>query len=132
MYYIIQEKLLSVKNQELLIENLEKLDLSYEIVPFIPFSHEIIFKTDRKDVFYFGAVAMAHHSKKYDFFPGSLMNENHDYEVYAPKFGYENMLNGDGQIINFTDKIPIDDFLFFARPCKDTKVFSGQIFTKFF
>lgn len=61
---------------------------------------------------------------------GSMLNENHDYEVYSDKFGLENMLNGDGFVISFTDKLPTEDNEFFARPTKDTKVFSGQIFSK--
>ena len=59
-----------------------------------------------------------------------MMNKNHDYEVYGKAFGFENMLNGQGHVINFIDEIPIDNFLFFARPTRDTKVFSGQIFTQ--
>lgn len=59
-----------------------------------------------------------------------MMNENHDYEIYSKEYGLNNMLNGDGIVINFTDKIPFDDFMFFARPTLDTKSFSGQVFTQ--
>jgi hypothetical protein len=42
----------------------------------------------------------------------------------------ENMLNGDGHIITFTDDIPIDDEEFFVRLTKDSKYFSGEVYTK--
>jgi hypothetical protein len=69
---------------------------------------------------------------KYGWKPGTMYNENHDFAVYAPKYGMENMLNGDGAVISFTDEIPneFDYVEFFARPTKDTKAFSGQLFSR--
>ena len=49
------------------------------------------------------------------------MNENHDFLVYKDYYK-ENLLNHDSKIIKFGDKV------FFARPTKDTKVFTGREF----
>lgn len=65
MYYVIQENLFKEKHYSMLIEMMEKFGFDYEIVKFIPFIHEVEFKTDRKDVFCFGAVKMAHVANKY-------------------------------------------------------------------
>lgn len=107
------------------------MGLEYEVCRFIPFVGEIEFETDRKDVFCFGAVKLAHIAKKYGFYPGSMFNDNHDFEVYSPYYG-EDMLNHGGVVMSFTEPIP--DHIpqaFFARPTKDTKVFSGQLFMKY-
>jgi hypothetical protein len=127
MYYIVQENVFREENYENLIISLDRLELDYEIVKLIPFVDDFEFNTDRKDVFPFGAVKMSRISKKYGWYPGSQLCENHDYEVYS-KYYKENLLNYDSKIIKFGD----DDFfskeLFFARPTEDTKVFTGRVF----
>lgn len=130
MYYIIQENLFREHHFNTLIEYLKRYKLEYEVIPFRPFTEELEFKTNRKDVFAFGSVNLASVAKKYDWYPGSLYNDNHDFNVYGPKYG-NHLLNSDNKIINFGDKIP-EDFneIFFARPTKDTKAFSGQPFSK--
>jgi len=145
MFYVIQENVFREEHYDMLIDLIKRHKFEYDIVKYRPFLNEIvalpvendgeqqedvIYKTDRKNVFCFGAVSMAKAATKYGWNPGSMMNKNHDYEVYGKAFGFENMLNGEGHVINFIDKIPIDNFLFFARPTRDTKVFSGQIFTQ--
>lgn len=132
MFYIIQENLFREEHYDNLIETLQKFKFDYEIVKFEQFEdHRVIrFNTDRKDVFCFGAVKMTHIANQYGWVPGSMMNENHDYEVYSKGFGLENMLNGDAKVINLKDPVPLDNYLFFARPCRDTKLFSGQVFTQ--
>lgn len=127
MFYVIQEKLFREENYENLIHTLERLKLDYEIVKLIPFCEEFEYTTDRKDVFPFGSVKMAKLSKKLDWNPGSFLNENHDYEVYSKYYG-DNLLNYDSQILKVGDNISKN--LFFARPTKDTKAFTGRIFTR--
>ena len=110
---------------------MDRYSFDYEIAKFRSYKKysKILFTTKRKDVFCFGAVKMAHISKKYDWNPGSMMNDNHDFEVYSKCFGMENMLNGDSVTLTLPSKVPLDDFLFFARPTKDTKLFTGGVFT---
>lgn len=128
MYYVVQKKLFREENYENLINSLERLGLEYEIVDLIPFVDEVPFKTDRKDVFPFGAVKMSRISRAFDWSPGSTLCDNHDYEVYS-KYYKENMLNYDSlimpvkEIIDRNLKSP-----FFARPTTDSKAFTGRTF----
>lgn len=125
MYYVIQEKLFREENYENLIKTLERLGLDYEIIKLQPNNDNIIIHTDRKDIFPFGAVRMAKIAKKYEWNPGSFMNENHDYEIYSKYYG-DNLLNADSKILKVKDVVPHSPF--FARPTKDTKAFTGRIF----
>lgn len=126
MYYIVQENTFREENYNVLIETLDKYDLPYEIVKVLPFVEEFEFKTDRKDIFCFGSVKMSRLGKKYDWFPGSLLNDNHDYRVYS-QFYKENLLNYDSIIQRFGDDIDRTE-LFFARPVLDNKTFTGKVF----
>lgn len=127
MYYVVQEKVFKEENYENLINSLNRLGLEYEIVQVLPFVEQFEVKTDRKDVFPFGAVKMSRLSKKYNWYPGSQWGENHDYEVYS-KYYKDNLLNYDSKIINFGDESFFSEKLFFARPTEDTKVFTGRVF----
>lgn len=129
MYYLIQENLFKETNFHILIDILDRHKLPYEIIEYRPFSDEVKFFTDRKDVFVFGSVSMTNASLKYDWNPGVFYNDNHDMEIYMKKYG-EHMLNSDGACINYAEKLPeYLPYTFFARPTRDTKVFSGSLFT---
>jgi hypothetical protein len=127
MYYIVQENVFREFNYDNLIKGLKKMGYPYEIVQVIPFVENIKFKTKRKDVFPFGSLKIARISNQYNWYPGSQMNENHDFMVYK-KFYKENLLNYDSKIIKFGDKDFFSKKRFFARPTKDTKVFTGSEF----
>jgi hypothetical protein len=127
MYYIVQENVFREENYDNLIQALDRLILPYEIVKVLPFIDNIEFKTDSKHIFPFGSLKMARISKKYGWKPGSQMNDNHDFMVYKD-FYRENLLNYDSKIIKFGDKDFFCKELFFARPTKDTKVFTGKVF----
>lgn len=130
MYYIIQENLFKEFHFNTLLEYLKRYKLDYEIIPYRPFTYELEFQTDRKDVWVFGSNNMAVVAKKYNWYPGSMYNENHNSEVYAPYYG-KNMLNSDGFTIAVGDEIPEElPYAFFCRPTLDTKSFSGGPFTK--
>lgn len=127
MYYIVQENVFKEENYDNLIIALERFNFDYEIVDLLPFVEDFEFKTDRKDVFPFGAVKMSRISRKYGWYPGSQLNENHDYLVYS-KYYKDNLLNYDSEIINFGNNDFFHKELFFARPTEDTKVFTGRVF----
>lgn len=127
MYYIVQENTFREENYDNLIKTLDRLQLPYEIVKVRPFIEEFEFETDRKDIFCFGSVKMSRVAKKYGWYPGSLLNSNHDYRVYS-KYYKENLLNYDSKIIKFGDDVKEE--YFFARPCEDTKTFTGKVFDK--
>lgn len=126
MFYLVQENVFKEENYDNLVDALDRLQLSYEIVKVLPFVDELNYETDRKDIFPFGSLKMARISEKEIWIPGSQMNQNHDFLVYKDYYK-ENLLNFDSKIIKFGD-----DFYqkerFFARPTKDTKVFTGQVF----
>ena len=148
MFYVIQENLFKENHYQTLLNTMDRFKFEYDIVKYLPFVEDIFEWYDaeeadkipdftptsyipkRNDIFCFGAVAMSTVAAKLGWKPGSMLNDNHDFNVYATKFGMENMLNGDGEVINFTDPVPFDDDFFFARPTKDSKVFSGQVFSK--
>jgi len=146
MFYVIQENLFKEHHYKLLLDTMSRFKFEYDIVKYIPFAEDIYewydsetkpegfipkrYETDKTKVFCFGAVGMAVAAEKRNWKPGSMMNANHDYNVYGPKYGLENMLNGDGIVINFGDKVPFDDEYFFARPTLDTKSFSGKVYSR--
>lgn len=127
MYYVVQNNVFREHNYNNLIIALDRLGLEYEIVDVKPFMETFDVKTKRLDVFPFGSLKMARLSKKLGWYPGSQMNDNHDYMVYKDHYR-EHLLNYDSRIIKFGD----DDFFsvdpFFARPTKDSKVFTGKVF----
>lgn len=129
MYYLIQENLFKETNFHILVELLNRHKIGYEIIKFRPFTEDLEFETDRSDIFCFGSVNMTKVAAKYGWNPGIVYNENHDMELYGKKYGHH-MLNADGVCINYADKLPeFLPFTFFARPTRDTKVFSGGLFT---
>lgn len=133
MKYLIQENIYGERHHETLLHNLERMGLEYELFKVIPFVNKIEFKSRPEGkVFVFGAVKAAHIAAEYGFVPGSMYNRNHDAEVYGPLYG-DRMLNSDAYIMNFDSPLPADDkwTMFFARPCGDTKLFSGQVYMRY-
>lgn len=126
MYYIVQENTFREENYNNLILALNRLELSYEIIKVYPFVDLIEFETNRKDIFLFGSLKLASLSKLYNWKPGSMMNDNHDFLKYR-EYYQENLLNYDSKIIKFGDEF-FQKERFFARPTKDTKVFTGKVF----
>jgi len=129
MHYIIQENLFREEGHEKLIKTLERFDISYELANVRPFLEDFDFKTKRKDVFIFGSLKMARLSEKYNFCPGTLIGDNHNYEVYSKHYK-ENLLNYDSRIVNFGDEFEWEFEQQFIRPTLDSKVFTGRVFDK--
>ena len=92
MYYIVQENIFRDYNYNNLTIALDRLELPYEVVSIYSGREDIIFETDRKNVFVFGGLKMARIAKQYDWKPGSFMNGNHDFEV-CKEFYKEHLLN---------------------------------------
>jgi hypothetical protein len=146
MYYIIQENLFREEGHAKLINCLERFDIPYELVDVRPFvkegdeivlsdgtikkiSEEIEFTTDRKDVFLFGSLKLARLSKKYNWSPGAVVTENHNYEIYS-KYYKDNLLNYDSKIFRISDDFEWTGEKLFIRPTLDTKIFTGKLYTK--
>lgn len=128
MYYIVQENIFNEKQYDDLIYALKRLNLDFEIVKINPFIEDVEFETDRKDIFVFGATKLIRLSKKYNWHPGALMTENHDFLVYKDYYK-ENLLNYDSEILDINSDIDLSTVKF-IRPCKDTKDFDGKVFDK--
>lgn len=131
MYYLIQKDTWGSRSFDIIIENLERYGLEYEVCRLEPMENTLYFETERKDVWCLGSIKLAHIAKKYGFTPGSMFNENHDFEVYSKHYG-THLLNYDSLVMNFEDPLPEDSkwTMFFARPAGDTKAFSGQVFMR--
>jgi len=130
MFYLIQKNTFQYENYHKLIETLERLNLAYEVIDCKPFIEEVEFNIDRKDIFVFGSVKLARLAKKYNFYPGSFYGGNHDFSIHSKYYG-DNMLNYDSKIIKYTDYLDWQlNEVKFIRPCKDSKLFNGKLFTK--
>ena len=89
---------------------------------------------DKNNVFAFGALKLARVAALRDWHPASLMNSNHDYEVYSKHYK-DNLLNYDSVVTTIGETMSNydlwDKYEFkFVRPTKDTKSFTGQVFTR--
>lgn len=130
MFYIIQENTFREPNYQALMDAIHRLELPYEIVKVRPFTDDVEFKTDREDVFVFGAIKLARIGKNFGWTPGSLLNENHDYQVYVNHY-QDNLLNFDSQIQKFGSVKWEGSGLKFIRPVLDNKSFTGKVYDKY-
>jgi hypothetical protein len=149
MHYVIQENVFRERHYELLLDTMRRGGFSHDIVRIFPFVDKIVrvsdipneegaynvddlpeYVTDRNDVFVFGAIKLARIGADRGWTPGSMMNDNHDYTVYSKHYGV-NLLNHDSRVMRL-----VDDFGWspgeekFLRPTKDTKAFTGKVFTE--
>lgn len=143
MFYIVQKDIFKEHNYKKIFKTLDRLELEYEVVESIAelFVDEIEVQTERKDVFVFGSVKLARLSAKKDWTPGSFYGGNHDFSIYK-EFYKENLLNYDSVIQNISDPINFSEEILpgsnygfkespkFIRPTKDSKIFTGVLFTK--
>lgn len=139
MHYLVQENLFTERNYYLILDYIKKIGSTYDIVSIIPFTDDIKkrvddefvdFEIDSKNIFCFGSVKFAHISAKKGWHPGSMFNDSHDFSVYSKYYG-ENLLNYNNITQKLSDEVPHSMLpMFFARPCKDTKIFSGGVFLK--
>lgn len=142
MHYLIQENIFKERNYDLLISSMEKYQLPYTIVKIFPYSDKIVNINDyyagcnindlpevnvEGKVFVFGAVKIARIAKLKNYYPGTMLNANHDYEVYS-QYYKDNLLNYDSKIYGVLDSFIWDDNEKFIRPTKDSKLFTGKIY----
>lgn len=129
MFYIIQENLFKEEGHNRLINTLEKFGLGYELVKVLPFIEEVEFNTKETNVFVFGSLKLARLAKNYNWTPGAVVTENHDYNVYSKHYK-ENLLNYDSRVVRFGDDFEWIYDQHFIRPCLDSKVFTGKVFNE--
>lgn len=146
MFYVIQENIFRESHYNLLIETLDKLKLPYKVVRVFPYIDKIVDIEDIPDydyevkklpdlvvpnekIFVFGAVKLARICRDKNWYPGSLLNDNHDFMIYS-KYYKDNLLNYDSEILKVSDDIDWDIDLKFIRPSKDSKAFNGKLYNK--
>lgn len=147
MEYIIQENLFREEHYDLLHESLKRLGLKHTTVRVFPFVDIITdislipddfnnvedlpdYNPKDNKVFIFGSTKMSRIAKERGWYIGTLLNDNHDYEVYS-QYYKDNLLNYDSDIVTLTSKIFWEeDELKFIRPTLDTKAFTGALFTE--
>lgn len=146
MYYIIQENIFRESHYNKLIEIIDKAGLDYDIVRIFPFIDKIVnindipeigynvddlpeYKFPDKKCFVFGAVKLARICAEHNVYPGSLLNDNHNFEVYS-KYYKDYLLNYKSAIIDINTEFNWYFNEYFIRPTKDSKLFTGAVFTK--
>lgn len=133
-----------------MFEALERLGLPYTVVRVFPYVDKIVkledcpplgvpFTVDElpeydsapTNSFVFGSLKLARIGRDRGWNPGSLMNPNHDFDVYKDHYR-ENLLNYDSKIQTLGDKIEwLPGEIKFIRPTEDTKSFTGQLFNEY-
>lgn len=145
MFWVIQHNLWKEEGFNLLVNALHRFNCSYEVVRVVPFSSRLIpVDYDREtehledipepdipadqNIVVCGSVTLARIAKERGWVPGSFLSENHDYSKWKENYG-NYLLNPDSKVCRY-DQVVIGDEPVFVRPCKDTKAFTGQVFTK--
>ncbi len=131
MYWVIQDNFYKETEYDRMVELLERANISHTFVKVVPFSHELI--TDcmpTGNVFVVGATTMIKIAREHGWIPGAFFNENFDFRVWQQHYG-NHLLNHDAEVFKFGE-IPLDRMpeMFFIRPCKDSKTFTGYVAEK--
>ena len=149
MHYIVQENIFRESNYQIILDALQRLNLPHSIVRIFPFVDKISLLSDvpqdfnvdelkdydppiNENVFVFGAVKLGRIANKRGWMPGSMLNGNHDYNVYKSYYK-ENLLNYDSIVCSVKDSLSVkweNEEMKFIRPCKDSKSFTGKLFTE--
>jgi len=128
MFHIIQENLFREKHYNDLIKIIQRAELPHEIVKLDSNTEQIVYNTKEKNVMLWGSVKIARLGEKYNWFPSSFLNKNHDYMVYSDKYKHH-LFNFDSKLIDVNYKGDLPN-KFFARPTNDNKLFTGKVFER--
>lgn len=130
MHYVVQRNIFKEENYDKIFYALTKLGLSFEVIDYHKDFNGLKVETTRKDIFPFGSIKLGRLSAEMDWVPGSFYGKNHDYEIYA-EFYKENLLNWGCKLQDITDNIDwLPNEQKFIRPSKDSKIFTGAVFSK--
>lgn len=128
MFWVVQDNLFKEKGYETLIRALEKRKLDYSIVKIVPFVGKITPDINPENpVIAIGAYSLWKEAKRKRWKPGVFVNENFVYPKLVKNYG-DNLLNKEYHISTLEGFEPKYDE-FFVKPCKDSKVFSGEVMT---
>ena len=132
MHWIIQDNLFNEENHLVLLETLKRFEIPHTIVKVLPMSSHlplnervIPFVNPSGLVMVCGSVSLSKMGTDLSWYPGSFLNDNHDYRIWKEHYG-NHLLNYDAVVSTFENvEHKWDEF--FIRPCEDTKTFSGQV-----
>lgn len=128
MFWVVQDNLYDEKSFVLLLDQLERQNVQFELVKLIPFDHVLQPDVNPTDnVFVCGSTSLGNVAKSKGWTPGYFDN-NLNMEIVTEKYG-DQMLNSDMIVSKFKDVSPEWD-RFFIRPCSDKKEFAGQVMNK--
>lgn len=130
MFWVIQENLYNEEGFHTLLQALDRLEIPYEVVKVIPFSSILTPEPtipEGSKVVVMGATSMTRIARERGWNPGAYFdNDRYDYGSYIQGPWGPHLLNGDGLVCRFAD-VPEQKDLFFIRPVKDTKTFTGTV-----
>jgi hypothetical protein len=145
MLHIIQENLFKEVHYNILIDTLKRFDIPHQIVRIYPFVDWVVDINDVPDdfnnvedlpqinpkgkVWCWGSLSMTRIANERGWNPGTMINDNHNYEVYS-KWWKSDLLNYDSQIMTIGDDLPWERGELFLRPTEDNKAFTGKVFDK--
>jgi hypothetical protein len=103
------------------------MSVEHEVISVRPFIDDLEINTNRKDIFMFGSTKLSEIVTQKNWLHGSLLNDNHDYEVYS-KYWNDELLNYDSIIcdLEMIEEMSLPK-RFFVRPTLGNKTFIGQV-----
>jgi hypothetical protein len=132
MHWVIQEDLFHENGREALLEFLQKMDISHQVVKVVPYDNILIPEvTVTGPIIVNGSILLARIGRERGWEPGGLMNDNFDYRVWYPYFK-DHLLNRDAVFTTVAEADPQfeDCDYVFVRPVLDSKTFDGQVMTR--
>ncbi|MFZ6712910.1 ATP-grasp domain-containing protein [Undibacterium sp. TC9W] len=127
MHWVIQRRIFKPGNYDLLIQALDSLEVAYTSVTIKPGTYDLepdVNLTGK--VYVCGAIKLARIANERGWLPGSLLNENFNFNVWQQHLGSE-LLNhavGTGKLADI-DTTRYKQF--FIRPMEDNKAFDGTV-----
>lgn len=127
MHWILQNNLFNEDAYQVLLETLQKFEISHSIHKVVPFVGELHPEPElgHQNVICMGSYSLRHAARKAGWTPGVFDLEPFDFTVQLEKWG-THMLNHDAVVTRFEDAV-FEHELMFIRPIHDSKVFAGKI-----
>lgn len=126
MNWVIQDRFYNEFGHLRLLAVLEQMEIPYHVVKLDPGLRELTPDVRPENpVMVCGSTTMCGIAQARGWTPGSFLNENFDYRVWAPGFG-ELALNQDARIVRFQE---VENWYprFFVRVIDDSKSFPGGV-----
>lgn len=126
MHWVLQDNLYEEGAFNSLTDQLERQNISYQVVKVIPFIAEMIPEVDvQGNVFVLGATSMSKIAKRKGWIPG-YFDDNLNYKMLLENYG-DHMMNA-GCVIDTFGNLKKTWDVFHLRPTTDSKSFAGTVF----